>query len=102
MTKRGTALEGIVTIFQKLVFWFFGLLVSPSFVHTWQVGVCLRVWVSAASKRGFSTMGFIHSKSRNRLGPEKVKKLTFCLDECSLTHRRPSHWRPRGCGLGGK
>jgi hAT family C-terminal dimerisation region len=32
---------------------------------------------SAASERGFSTMGFQHSKLRNRQGYEKVKKLIF-------------------------
>jgi hypothetical protein len=32
---------------------------------------------SAASERGFSTMGFIHSKMRNRVGSEKVKQLVF-------------------------
>jgi hypothetical protein len=31
---------------------------------------------SAASERGFSTMGFVHSKMRN-LGSEKVKQLVF-------------------------
>ena len=39
----------------------------------------LRVFVkaasSAASERNFSTFDFIHSKLRNRLSPEKVKKL---------------------------
>ena len=32
---------------------------------------------SAALERNFSTFGFIHSKLRNRLGPEKVKKLVY-------------------------
>ena len=32
---------------------------------------------SAASERSFSTFGFIHSKLRNRLDPEKVKKLVY-------------------------
>ncbi|CAB4039334.1 hypothetical protein DYB30_009596, partial [Paramuricea clavata] len=32
---------------------------------------------SAASERSFSTFGFIHTKLRNRLGPEKVKKLVY-------------------------
>lgn len=32
---------------------------------------------SAASERKFSTFGFIHSKLRNRMGPEKVKKLVY-------------------------
>jgi hypothetical protein len=32
---------------------------------------------SVASKRSFSTFGFIHTKLRNRLGPEKVKKLVY-------------------------
>jgi hypothetical protein len=32
---------------------------------------------SAASERGFSTMGFVHSMMRNRLGSEKVKQLVF-------------------------
>ena len=32
---------------------------------------------SAASERNFSTFGFIHSKLRNRLGPEKVQKLVY-------------------------
>ena len=32
---------------------------------------------SAASERNFSTFGFIHSKLRNRLTPEKVKKLVY-------------------------
>jgi hypothetical protein len=31
---------------------------------------------SAASERGFSTMGFVHAKMRN-LGSEKVKQLVF-------------------------
>jgi hAT family C-terminal dimerisation region len=32
---------------------------------------------SAASECNFSTFGFIHSKMRNSLGPEKVKKLVY-------------------------
>jgi hAT family C-terminal dimerisation region len=32
---------------------------------------------SAASERNFSTFGFIHSKMRNSLVPEKVKKLVY-------------------------
>jgi hypothetical protein len=32
---------------------------------------------SAASERCFSTFGFVHSKLRNSLGPEKVKKLVY-------------------------
>jgi hypothetical protein len=32
---------------------------------------------SAASERGFSTMGFVHSKMRNSLGSENVKQLVF-------------------------
>mgnify|MGYP002804591960 CR=1 FL=1 len=32
---------------------------------------------AAASERNFSTFGFIHSKLRNRLSPEKVKKLVY-------------------------
>lgn len=32
---------------------------------------------SAASERGFSAMSFVHSKLRNRLSAEKVKKLIF-------------------------
>ena len=32
---------------------------------------------TAASERNFSTFGFIHSKLRNSLGPEKVQKLVF-------------------------
>lgn len=32
---------------------------------------------SAASKRNFSTFGFVHSKLRNRLAPEKAKKLVY-------------------------
>ena len=32
---------------------------------------------AAASEWNFSTFGFIHSKLRNRLGPEKVKKLVY-------------------------
>lgn len=32
---------------------------------------------AAASERNFSTFGFIHSKLRNRLAPEKVKKLVY-------------------------
>ncbi|CAB4038964.1 hypothetical protein BSLG_07742 [Paramuricea clavata] len=32
---------------------------------------------SAASERNFSTFGFIHSKLRNHLTPEKVKKLVY-------------------------
>ncbi|KAH6566286.1 hypothetical protein BASA60_009545 [Batrachochytrium salamandrivorans] len=32
---------------------------------------------SAASERSFSTMGFVHSKLRNSLGSEKVKKLVY-------------------------
>jgi hypothetical protein len=32
---------------------------------------------SAASERNFSTFGFIHSKLRNRLGADKVKKLVY-------------------------
>ena len=32
---------------------------------------------AAASERNFSTFGFIHSELRNRLSPEKVKKLVY-------------------------
>jgi hypothetical protein len=32
---------------------------------------------AAASERNFSTFGFVHSKLRNCLGPEKVKKLVY-------------------------
>jgi hAT family C-terminal dimerisation region len=32
---------------------------------------------SAASERNFSTFGFIHSRLRNSLAPEKVQKLVF-------------------------
>ncbi len=32
---------------------------------------------SAASERNFSTFGFIHSKLRNRLDQEKVRKLVY-------------------------
>ena len=32
---------------------------------------------SAASEWNFSTFGFIHSKLRNRLSPDKVKKLVY-------------------------
>ena len=32
---------------------------------------------SAASERNFSTMGFIHSKLRNSLGPKTVEKLVY-------------------------
>jgi hypothetical protein len=32
---------------------------------------------SAASDRTFSTFGFVHSKLRNRLDPEKVRKLVY-------------------------
>ena len=34
---------------------------------------------SAGLERAFSTMGFIHSDLRNKLGPEKVGKLAFCM-----------------------
>ena len=32
---------------------------------------------STASERNFSTFGFVHSKGRNRLGPERVEKLVY-------------------------
>jgi len=32
---------------------------------------------SAFSERNFSTMGFIHSKLRNRLSPDSVNMLTY-------------------------
>ncbi len=32
---------------------------------------------SAASERNFSTMGFVHSKERNRVNPDTVEKLVF-------------------------
>ena len=32
---------------------------------------------SASSERNFSTMGFIHTKLRNRLGKNKVEKLVY-------------------------
>jgi Protein of unknown function (DUF 659)/hAT family C-terminal dimerisation region len=32
---------------------------------------------TAASERNFSTMGFVHSKLRNRLAPQRVEKLVF-------------------------
>ena len=34
---------------------------------------------SAGLERVFSSMGFVHSDLRNRLAPEKVGKLAFCL-----------------------
>ena len=34
---------------------------------------------SAGLERIFSSMGFVHSDLRNRLAPEKVGKLAFCL-----------------------
>ena len=34
---------------------------------------------TAGLERVFSTMGFVHSDLRNRLGSEKVTKLAFCL-----------------------
>jgi hypothetical protein len=43
------------------------------------VAVCLfsMATSSAASKRNFSTMGFIHSKLRNSLSAKTVEKLVF-------------------------
>ncbi|KAH6566281.1 hypothetical protein BASA60_009540 [Batrachochytrium salamandrivorans] len=38
---------------------------------------------SAASERSFSTMGFVHSKLRNSLGSEKVKKLVYIKTNAS-------------------
>ena len=34
---------------------------------------------SAGLERIFSSMGYIHSEIRNRLDPEKVRKLAFCM-----------------------
>ena len=34
---------------------------------------------SAASERNFSTMGFIHSKLWNSLGPKTVEKLVYIM-----------------------
>jgi hypothetical protein len=34
---------------------------------------------TAASERNFSTMGFVHSKLRNRLAPQRVEKLVFII-----------------------
>ena len=39
--------------------------------------LAIRVFSMAASARNFSTFGFSHSKLRNRLAPEKVKKLIY-------------------------
>ncbi len=38
---------------------------------------------AAASERNFSTFGFVHSKLRNRLGAEKVKKLVYIKTNAS-------------------
>jgi hAT family C-terminal dimerisation region len=54
------------------------------------ISVFCMVSSSAASERGFITMGFIHSESRNRLGPVKVKKLTLVNSKTNA----PQRWRP--------
>ena len=41
------------------------------------INVFSMVTSSAASERGFSAMGFVHSKFRNRLTADKVQKLVF-------------------------
>jgi len=41
------------------------------------INVFSMVTSSAASERGFSAMGFVHSKLRNRLSPDTVEKLIF-------------------------
>ena len=34
---------------------------------------------SAGLERVFSSMGHVHSEIRNKLNPEKVRKLAFCM-----------------------
>jgi len=45
---------------------------------------------SASSERNFSTMGFIHSKRRNRLSPDSVKMLTYV--KCNDGDYQPDDW----------
>ena len=42
---------------------------------------------SAASERNFSTFGFIHSKLRNSLSPDKVRKLVYIKTNCRQLER---------------
>lgn len=45
---------------------------------------------SAASERNFSTMGFIHSKRRNRLGLDTVEKLVFVKCNIGAFYKSPA------------
>ncbi|KAH9273338.1 hypothetical protein BASA83_004337 [Batrachochytrium salamandrivorans] len=47
------------------------------------INVFSMVASSAASERGFSAMGFVHSKLRNRLSADKVQKLIFIKNNAS-------------------
>lgn len=50
---------------------------------------------SAASERGFSAMGFVHSKLRNRLAADKVQKLVFIKNnapQLMSTHQVGIDW----------
>ena len=49
------------------------------------INVFSMVTSSAASERGFSTMGFVHSKLRNRLAADKVQKLVFIKNNALCT-----------------
>jgi hypothetical protein len=75
---------------------------SQSVLHWWMAdgtdwpllqNLAVRVFtmasLSAASERNFSTFGFIHSKLRNRLSPEKVKKLVYIKTNAILMADSP-------------
>jgi hAT family C-terminal dimerisation region len=56
--------------------------VPIGFGHCWLRN--LGRWTSsAASERNFSTFGFILSKMRNSLGPEKVRKMVYIKTNCA-------------------
>jgi hypothetical protein len=57
------------------------------------INVFSMVTSSAASERGFSAMGFVHSKLRNRLSTEKVEKLVFIKNNApQLTEQASIDW----------
>lgn len=59
------------------------------------INVFSMVTSSAASERGFSAMGFVHSKLRNRLAADKVQKLVFIKNnapQLMSTHQVGIDW----------
>jgi uncharacterized protein (DUF4415 family) len=53
---------------------------------------------SVASERSFSTMNFVHSKTRNRLSAEKVNKLVYIQMNDSVLEdiKAQGQWQEKG------